>query len=544
MSVEVVLESPLAHALNSAIQPKLVEVGWSTGGADDSALSEYIILMLVNGKTQDQIAAELSGDLLNLGPDDPGARDFSQWLFEQVDVLNSKLSGGDGEFPVVDSGMAQVETTYEVQDADMGDVSDAGDANVYAISSVDLPPDLSLPPKPPQLTYRRPTGPKSMRNGPSNRPRDKRMLGHLAKAMDRSSDAVLHRVRPQAGNARIDTHARAPPTGPRQQALGRLGSRMLNGRPNGSMSGMPPQGPAGTNIMNMSQQQQLELYAMLEQQSRFMAQMFTPQQQQQMMMGRGGPMSPMGNGQMTGFPQQQPGRSLFDRVQTNPQRPQNNGFRKGLQTGKFGEQPQEAHTDVPSSSMDVEMSQEKKEPSPDTTCKFNLSCTNKDCKFAHQSPAAPPGTTIDVSDVCSFGAACKNRKCTGRHPSPAQKIAHQTELDCKFFPNCTNPRCPFRHPSMPLCRNGADCTTPNCKFTHVKTPCKFNPCLNPLCTFKHVEGQKRGKFEDKVWVADSAKEHLSERKFVDEDGKEELIKPGTSEAGLSQASTATAELVT
>ena len=254
----------------------------------------------------------------------------------------------------------------------------------------------------------------------------------------------------------------------------------------------------------------------------------------------------MGNGVMNGYPpQQQNGRSLFDRVQNNTQRPQNHNFRKGLQNSKFGEQQQQTQAEGPSSSMDVEMSQEKTDSlSPDTTCKFNLACTNKDCKFAHQSPAAPPGTAIDVSDVCSFSAACKNRKCTGRHPSPAQKIAHQTELDCKFFPNCTNPRCPFRHPSMPLCRNGADCTTPNCKFTHIKTMCKFNPCLNPTCTFKHVEGQKRGKFEDKVWVADSAKEHVSERKFVNEDGAEELIVPGASDAGLNEGSLASAELIT
>ena len=91
--VEVTLNTPLAEALNSAIQPKLVEVGWSTGGVDDSALSEYIILMLVNGKTQDQIAAELSGDLLQLGPDDPGAIEFSRWLFDQVEVLNGNLNG-------------------------------------------------------------------------------------------------------------------------------------------------------------------------------------------------------------------------------------------------------------------------------------------------------------------------------------------------------------------------------------------------------------------------------------------------------------------
>ena len=73
--------TPLAEQLSSIMQPKLVEVGWSTGGLDDSALAEYIVLMLVNGKTQEQIASELSNDLLNLGPDDSGALDFSSWLF-------------------------------------------------------------------------------------------------------------------------------------------------------------------------------------------------------------------------------------------------------------------------------------------------------------------------------------------------------------------------------------------------------------------------------------------------------------------------------
>ena len=58
--------------------------------------------------------------------------------------------------------------------------------------------------------------------------------------------------------------------------------------------------------------------------------------------------------------------------------------------------------------------------------------------------------------------------------------------------------------------------------------CRFNPCLNPSCSFKHVDGQKRGKFEDKVWTADGSKQHVSERKFVDEDESvEELIIPGS-----------------
>ena len=96
MAVDVQLNTPLADALNSVVQPKLVEVGWSTGGGDDSALAEYVILMLVNGKTQDQIAAELSNDLLSLGPDDTDAVEFSRWLFEQVDTLNRQLNGTEG----------------------------------------------------------------------------------------------------------------------------------------------------------------------------------------------------------------------------------------------------------------------------------------------------------------------------------------------------------------------------------------------------------------------------------------------------------------
>lgn len=94
MSVEVSLNTPLAEALSNAVQPKLTEIGWATGQSDDLALGEYIVLMLVNGKSQDQIAAELSNDLLQLAPDDNGAVDFAKWLFEQVYTLNAQLNDG------------------------------------------------------------------------------------------------------------------------------------------------------------------------------------------------------------------------------------------------------------------------------------------------------------------------------------------------------------------------------------------------------------------------------------------------------------------
>jgi hypothetical protein len=104
--VEVTAGSPLAKALQDVVSPKLVEVGWSSGMQDDT-LSEYIILMLVNGKSQDEIASELSKDLLDLGPEDQSAKEFSRWLFEQVHLINAQLNGTSGSSEPVDVNLQQ-----------------------------------------------------------------------------------------------------------------------------------------------------------------------------------------------------------------------------------------------------------------------------------------------------------------------------------------------------------------------------------------------------------------------------------------------------
>ena len=336
------------------------------------------------------------------------------------------------------------------------------------------------------------------------------MLGQMSRAMDRSGDSSLHRVR---GNASINTHGRAAPTGPR---MGTGRQPRNNNRAAGIQAGMQ----AGNNwMMNGQPPNQMELMAMMEQQNQMMYQL-----SQQLMSGPNGG--------------QRRGKSLFDRVQDPHRRRGGHHNAQRDQTNPDGTPKEGAE------GGDVEMGGEKREaPSPeDTVCKFNLRCTNSDCKFAHQSPAAPPGASIDVNDPCSFGAACKNRKCVGRHPSPATKLAHQSEQDCKFFPNCQNRRCPFKHPSMPLCRNGAGCTTPDCKFTHVKTKCKFNPCKNPTCAFLHDDGQQGG-FKDKVWTAEGGSEHVSERKFVDEDAGAELVKPEPDAEMKTEAAEAQDEVI-
>lgn len=508
MAVEVAMNTPLADALSSAIQPKLVEAGWASDGGDDSPLSEFIILMLVNGKSQDEIASELAGDLLGLGPDDPTAKDFARWLFEQIDVLNAQINGGaappQGQ-PAQDGSMDQ--------DMDMGmSAPDTAELNAYVTS----PTNTATRP----LTRRSPTGPKSMRNGDARGGfrGGKRMLGQMNRAMDRTHENSLHRVR-GTGNERINAHGRTPPTGPRG-GLGR-NNRGNNNRANNIAHGMAsqmnamaaggmPQMPGMPGMPDMNwvmqggaggqgQGQGGDIFQLLQQQNQMMAAL-----SQQLAQSQHNNMGNRGRG-----------RSLHDRTQRG------GNFRRGGHHGN-GQQQNEGNGAGGEGGDDVDMARQAADPET-VVCKYNLSCTNRECKFAHQSPAAPPGMTIDVNDVCSYGAACKNFKCVGRHPSPATKRAHQNEQFCRFYPNCTNPKCPFKHPEMPLCRNGADCKTEGCKFTHLQTKCKFTPCTNRYCPYKHEEGQ-RGAFHDKVWTADGNKEHVSERQFA-ADGGEELVVP-------------------
>ncbi|OKL61483.1 hypothetical protein UA08_03424 [Talaromyces atroroseus] len=490
MSTTVALGTPLAEALSNVVQPKLVEMGWSSDVGEDSALTEYVILMLVNGKTQEQIAEEIANDLLNLGEGDTQALDFSRWLFEQVEVLKNNSNGlasipdstpaAPQSIPVSNDLQPQDQSVQ--QDAEMGDASGLGDTI--------------------------PTGPRAMRN--NNQRNRGRLLNQINKNMERGPDAMLHRVRNQPNNGRINSHGRDFQKGPRgQYGAGRFGQgrQQMGGMGAGQMHG-----PGAGNIMQMTPDNQMQLMALLEEQARMMSQLMP------------GFMPPAVN---PNFQKQQQGRSLFDRIERPAQR-QGGGDLKswGTQNGGSTKVNEDADMD-----MTEDQGTADGQANTDSVCRFNLRCTRKACPYAHQSPAAPEGAPVDVTDHCPFGAACKNKKCTARHPSPAVKASHQAEEICRFFPNCANPHCPFKHPTMPLCRNGADCTAEGCKFTHLTTACKFNPCMNPNCPYKHAEGQK-GNFSDKVWIAGQEKAHVSERKFVeDENADEELIKPDIAAEG-------------
>jgi len=544
MSIEVQSGSPLAEALLGVVGPKLAEAGWTSGAPDDNSLTEYIILMLVNGKSQDQIASELAADLLGLPPDEATTHDFARWLFEQVESLNMQINGAaptqpqDSDAQMDQSGSAGAsaqDASAATQDVAMDEGREGPPEGAVYVRSNTGRGEVA------KLTYDSPTGPKSMRNASTagaNPRGSRRMLGQLNKAMDRKPDAAIHRIRGGAGVGRINSHGnREPPKGPKSMA-----NRMQNAmngapRPGMAMGGpqMPGMNPAmAQGMMNADPQQQMQLLKLLEEQSRMMAQILSPGAQQQF--GN----SPAFNPAFFPGGQQQPpqqGKSLFERVGGNRGSRQNSTFDKhSRQKSTFTKNSnnQDAmDTDAPQSDS------ERKDAS-ETACRWQLACTNPACPFGHQSPAAPAGITMDLTDKCSYGAACTNKKCAASHPSPSQKRQHlSTAVDCKFYPNCTNPSCPFKHPTTPPCRNGADCPDRDttCTFSHSDIVYRYNPCLNPSCPYRHADGQKRGAFGDKVWTREgfdrdgAEKKHVSERQFTTgDDGQEELILPGKSNA--------------
>jgi hypothetical protein len=391
-----------------------------------------------------------------------------------------------------------------------------------------------------------------MRNGSGAQPTRPargggRMLNQLNKNMGRTDDAALHRVRGAGGGiGRINSHSSGPPKGPRGQNIGRGMEAMANGRGMGNanmsmgpaamnggmasmpmggmptMPGMPPiagQNMGGQTSMPgmLNPQQQMALMQMYEQQAQMMQQIFsgaTP----------GGYDNPNFSQPTRPAPKRTPNQRT-DRPIRGGMAPSTKFTKKEGQDETMGDGAAAGNGD----SMEVETP--RGEPST-TICRYNLRCSNPECKFVHQSPAAPPNTTVDMNDTCEFGAACKNKKCVGKHPSPAQRQKFQSEQECAFFPNCRDPEnCPYKHPTERPCRNGGDCTKEGCAFYHTTTKCKFTPCLNPRCTFKHEPGQKKN--TTNKWVAGKngeEKQHVSERKYVDEDKPEEMIIPGQNQA--------------
>jgi len=130
MTTDLVLGSPLADALNVAIQNKIDELGWANHGTEGSAMSEYFILLLSSGKTQTEIATEISGDILGLGPEDQTAPAFVSWLFEQATTLSAQ-HGGSGASEANGQGVVEMADS-EAMETGFEGINDSPSTELHA----------------------------------------------------------------------------------------------------------------------------------------------------------------------------------------------------------------------------------------------------------------------------------------------------------------------------------------------------------------------------------------------------------------------------
>lgn len=546
MAASVDITGDLQTAIQAAVQPKLMENGWVVE-ENDTTLSEYVTMMIVNGKDVAGVKSELGGDLLGVGENDPGVGQFAEWLFNTVQQLSAPQQQEQmAEAPQQDQQLQQIPSTQDAQMEDSTASADAPYVNTFSYSGSedDFGYDArAVNPAHPYNFYsncRRqsqpcfnhyqqmqlqqqltnncnsPTGPRSMRNG-NERGRGPRMMRQLNNSMGRPSDLPdkLSRIKGAAGvgAGRIDSHRGrdSAPRGPRNNSITHGLQRVMGTGRGGHQNG------ANGNFMNGGQiraDQQMQFMQMMEVQASMVAQLLQQQNGGLPQTGRGG----------------------------HPQRGAGRGRGRGGARGGGNQNPALHAVDgklpdgpLPSgpngSGMDIDGNNGHSTDAFSTACKYNTTCNVPTCPFAHQSPAVTSNIQVDLTDTCTHRVACTNTKCTARHPSPALRNGHHaggglSSIDCKFYPNCANPRCPYRHPTAMPCRNGPDCTTPGCTFAHAKIMCRYNPCTNALCAFKHAEGQKRGKFTDKVWTPEGGEKT---DRFADlskhNEGDEELIRP-------------------
>ena len=412
-----------------AIQEKLVEIGWSVPGEDTSPLSEYICLMLVNGKSQEQIAEELSGDLLGLSKEDDSATVFSGWLFTKVDELKKETEEGQAQ-----EEAAVEKTVEEGGDTTTGEQEEGG---IDVDMSEDVNGDNGVPP----------TGPKAMRSATG--PRKDRLFNQINRAMDRSTPDSLRRVRPQPGE-RIEKREppkgpRAGPGGPRSAGLPQQG-QMGTGRggPIGRGNVMGRGGPGfgigsvsphlAAQLANMNPQQQVALYQMIEQQNQILAGFGYHGPSPGMMMPAVPPMPIPGPNGYRGPPHQQfpnqfnphqqqrppQGASLFERIEIPPQvaTPQRQHFvQNGVKNNEESVVKEMQMETDEAFFQDTEGTKAEEEDPFKTACKFANNCTKPDCPFAHPTPVAIGRVNISfVEGKCPFGLNCKNRKVRGLTP--------------------------------------------------------------------------------------------------------------------------------
>ncbi|KAI0057879.1 hypothetical protein BV25DRAFT_1862778 [Artomyces pyxidatus] len=534
-----------ASALQNAIAAELMKRGYSPDA--DPVMAEYIIIMIINNKTQDLISSELE-DLI--GPE--FERSFTDWLFEEAkkgapasELSQTQSSDTHSSPPPASTSVRDPpphlpNDTAPRRQPPNGPRSGAPlyqQALSQAIPSTSTAQKRTASARSPSPTGQGPS--KTRRTDVPVGPRAMLREGrHNAPAAPRS---LLERVGgpagPRSGNAgqsgfsrNDDIQARIDNiTGPDMNMQAALAAGFVPPNMNGmDMNAMAAAQMGGNPLL---------LQEMMMNQMAMMAQMATSL----------GMLNPV-NGQFmnggSGFPMQG-GMQDMGMYGGGFQGPQMNNGGQGRGRGGRGgysgrgrggrpSSPRMVSTDsasieelstppttqesVPSSTSTpapviVAPTPARPEPArpafavPDrpqspTLCKFALKCTNAHCRWSHPSPVATPESGVVLSnEACEQGKNCKDKDCIKAHVSPA---AANPELAVEQPKAHAPPPVPTPSAHVPVnCRYGASCTRRDCQFQHPPShrsghaphsqptqPCRFGAaCTRASCPFQHPEGR-------------------------------------------------------
>ncbi|KZO90349.1 hypothetical protein CALVIDRAFT_542754 [Calocera viscosa TUFC12733] len=444
MAVAISMNSPEQAIFQETVKKDMIERGWQAED-DPPTLSEYAVIMLINGKPEDQVDAELS----EIIPDyDFG---FSKWLFDEAERI---ASGASAPAPAAEAA-APASPVHRPLSPPQSPPRTSPNGSSLKRQRSASPSEANKAPR----IGDAPLAPRAMRDRPiRGRGRGERSL----------LDRMGPRVRQQNDEiqARIDAITGGGP-GPIPQMQQNWQAPMPGNMP---MGNMPPNDLAAMEMQKQWQDMMTMQMAMMQQMAMLNGGMPFP--------GMVGP-----NGQ---------GNQARNDSQRGRGRGRGRGaYAQGQMRNEIAESapptaPVAAPAPAPAPTPTPKPAPAPAPPAnvttlPGTLCKFGLKCTNPTCHYAHPSPAATIETGLVLSDeLCAEGKECKNPDCTKVHPSPATAeskliapaAAASQGIMCRFGANCTRPDCVFTHPwnkaaqSNTPCRYGVACTRADCVFSH------------------------------------------------------------------------------
>ncbi|CAO1630801.1 unnamed protein product [Jaminaea pallidilutea] len=522
------VNGPSSATLQTSIQNALASRGWST--ADDPVMAEYVLVMLANSKTREQIDSELS-DLV--GGDYDAA--FTDWLWGEARRI---MEGGAAESS---SSSAPAEPSAGSDSAMKGGAEDA-DLSAREGDRDEMARDArSRSPLARDLSARRSASPpaRGARRGDHWEPRQRRSPRRYEETQNDQRrqprelfGGASDRQRSQRGDRRQGGLAMDDPS------LGNGGPAPTEPRQMRIRGVAPHENRSFAQSMQAATNQQQQQHASQAPRELFQNGAGGGRGAGTSLLARAGVpdpraavFTPYGGGETVGSTTGDSSSSLFARM--DPMIPNN---------APPADAAQEAATTTSSGSFPTQ-------PSQTSLCRYSLSCTNPLCNYSHASPAAAlarrggPGSGADVSDPiltsdrpCRFGVDCTNKECGFSHVSPAvafvrmkqggaAAVAASTATGTASAPGGTFAN--SNGPSSTPCRFAQACTNPSCPYAHFDAEGK--PAPSPALA-KIINPQQQQQQQQQEGPSSSANASAAAANHNESDDVE-IDLAGTSDSG-------------